>query len=394
MSRHALKIVLPAAVLVIAVAAAALLASSRGAPPRTEKPALGPLVEVLLAATADVPVEVTGHGEVTARTWVEVVPEVSGRVLEVHPELVPGGLVRAGEALLVVDPRDYELAVERARATVARATVRLEQELAEAAVARSEWEAIHPGQDPASGLTAREPQVAQARAELAAAEAELAAAALALDRTTITLPFDGVVVSESVDPGQVVAPGRAVAQVYGTATVEVRVPLDDGELAWFALPTGPGTAGAVAEVSARFAGARHTWPGRVVRMEGQVDPVSRLVHVVVEVPRPFARTEGRPALMPGTFVDVAIRGTVMKGVVPVPRHALHGGRELWVVEDGVLRVREVEVVRADRDTAYLSAGVSDGEAVVVSALDAVTDGMTVRVPSSPTAGEDAGETTA
>jgi RND family efflux transporter MFP subunit len=226
----------------------------------------------------------------------------------------------------------------------------------------------------------REPQVALARAELQAAKAELAAAALALDRTTITLPFDGVVVSESVDPGQVVAPGRAVARVYGTATVEVRVPLDDRELQWFQLPSGPGTTGAVAEVTTRFAGHRHAWAGRVVRMEGQVDPTSRLVHVVVEVPRAFARTEGRPPLMPGTFVDVVIRGTVLNGVVPVPRHALHGGGDLWVVEDGLLRVRGVEVVRADRDTAYLSGGVSGGDLVVVSALDAVADGMAVRVP--------------
>ena len=178
MARNKLKIILPVVVLSVGVAAAMLLASSRKAPPRTERISLGPLVEVMVAQLGDVPIVVSGHGEVGAKVAVNVVPQVSGQVLRVHPSLVAGGFFKAGDPLVVVDPKDYELAVERAAAAVARAQVSLEREEAEAVVAREEWDALNPGEEPPSGLVVREPQVRQAEAELAAARADLHAAEL------------------------------------------------------------------------------------------------------------------------------------------------------------------------------------------------------------------------
>lgn len=385
MSEKKRKFLLPILVLLVGVVAAVLIISSRKSPPRVERPQLGPLVEVVQAELETVPITVMGHGEVVAKIAVDVVPQVAGRVVKVHPSLVAGGFFRAGDVLMVIDPRDYELAVERAQAAVARAQVTLEREQAEAEVAREEWDVLHPGEEPTSGLVVREPQVKQAEAELAAAIAELSAAELNLQRTRISLPFDGVVVSESVDVGQFVGTGSRLAQVYGTDVVEVRVPLSSRELAWFAVPTN-GEEGARVEVSTDFGGTRQTWEGRVTRMEAQVDQQSRMVHVVVEIADPYATTDGRPALLPGTFVDVSIAGRTFEGVVPIPRHAVREGGGVWVVEDGTLRVREIEVLRADRRQTLVSSGLGHGDLVIVSALDAVTDGMKVRVANGDSLG--------
>ena len=385
MASNRLKVVLPIVVLVAGIAAAAMLAASRKAPPRVERVAPGPLVDTLEVRVADVTMWVVGHGEVVARVAVDVVPQVAGQVIEVHSSLVAGGFFGAGEPLVVVDPRDYELAVERAEAAVARARVNLERELAEAEVARQEWQALNPGEEPPSGLVVREPQVRQAEAELEAARADLDVARLNLERTRVSVPFDGVVVSKSVDVGQYVAPGRAVAQVYGRDTVEVRVPLEDRELAWFEVPTGSSGTGPTAEVSAVFAGARHSWEARVVRMEAKVDPGSRMVHVVVEVPRPYERRGDRPPLLPGTFVDVRIAGKTVADVAAVPRHAVHEGDSVWVAEGSTLRVHQVEIARADRETAYVTGGLAEGERIILTPLDAVTDGMTIRTDDTSSA---------
>jgi RND family efflux transporter MFP subunit len=289
-----------------------------------------------------------------------------------------------------VDPKDYELAVERAVAAVARAQVSLEREEAEAVVAREEWDALNPGEQPPSGLVVREPQVRQAEAELAAARADLRAAELALERTKVSVPFDGTVVSESVDVGQYVTPGAPVATVYGTEAVEVRLPLENRELEWFDVPGGSAAKGPRAEVELSFGGTVHSWEGRVTRMETQVDPGSRMVHVVVEIPRPFDTSGGRrPALLPGSFVDVRIFGRTVEEVVALPRHAIRDGGVVWVVEDGTLGIRPVEIARSDRQWAYISGGVVQGDQVVVSSLDAVTDGMAVRAAGSEQAGGDA-----
>ena len=390
MSSKTLKIVLPIVILFAGIAGAVLLASSRKAPPRVERAAPGPLVEVLAAGLTAVPIVVEGHGEVVAKVSVEVVPQVAGRVVEVSPAMVAGGFFKANRTLFVIEPRDYELGVDRSQAAVARAEVQLERELAEANVARQEWDELNPGEAPSSGLVVREPQVRQAKAELEAARADLAVARLNLERTRVSLPFDGVVVSESVDLGQFVTTGRVLATVYGTDTVEVRVPLKRGELEWFDIPNGSGRTGPRVEVSAVIGGARHTWEGRVTRMEAQLDATSRMAHVVVDVERPFAASGGRPPLLPNTFVDVRIFGSTLDDVVPLPRHALREGEKVWVFDDGSLRILDVSVARADREKVYVSAGLEEGDEVIVSALDAVTDGMKIRAAVGDRSGSTTG----
>ena len=377
MSPKALKIVIPIVVLIAGFAAAALIASARKAPPRVDRPALGPLVEVIPTEVTDVPVIVSGHGEVVARVVVDLMPQVTGQVVKIHHSLVAGGFFKAGEVLVVIDPRDYDLAVERAQAAVARAKVTLEREQAEAEVAREEWDGLHPGEEP-TGLVIREPQIRQAEAEYAASVADLNIAKLNLERTLISLPFDGVIVSESVDVGQFVGNGTRLATVYGTDFVDVRVPLDSRELVWFDVPTGQGTMGPRAEVSVKLGGREVTWSGRVTRMEAQVDQISRMIHVVVEVADPYQTNADHQPLLPGTFVDVSIFGRTLAGVVAIPRHAIRDGNRVWVYDDGALRVREVEVLRSDRLQSLVASGLDGNDLVVVSSLDAVTDGMKVR----------------
>lgn len=387
-SRSFLQVVLVILVLAAAAGGAWALVALRKPPQRIEHPNLGPLVEVEEVEAGDVRLEVVGQGEVSPRVSVELAPQVTGRVVEVSPSMVSGGRFRAGTPLFLIDARDYELAAERGRAAVAGAETLLERELAESAAARAEWDEVHPGEE-APPLLVREPQVREARAQLAAAKADLASAELNLERTRVSLAFDGLVVDESVDPGQLVVSGQRVATVYGTGAVEIRVPLDDGELAWFDVPGhAGGKTGPPAAVSADFAGARHTWRGRVDRLEGRVDPRSRMVHVVVVVEDPFEGKDGRPPLLPGTFVDVVIEGREVQDAVVVPRHALREGDKVWVVEEGgVLRIRDVRVLRRERDRVLVASGLAGGERVVKSVLDVVTDGMQVR--TAPEGGGDA-----
>ncbi|MEN8165636.1 MAG: efflux RND transporter periplasmic adaptor subunit, partial [Acidobacteriota bacterium] len=244
--------------------------------------------------------------------------------------------------------------------------------------ALQEWDAIHPGEEPTSGLVVREPQVRQAEAELAAAQADLAVARLNLERTTITLPFDGIVESETVDLGQYVTIGKKLATVYGTKVAEVHVPLAERELAWFRVPSRPGIKGPPATVIANFGGVTQEWSGEVVRIEARVDTTSRMVPVIIAVPDPFRTSNHEIPLLPGTFVKVEISGYDLEQVVAVPRHAIREGSVVWTVVDEQLKITPVTTVRTDMDTAYITEGLQPGDRVVVSQLDAITDGMTVR----------------
>lgn len=388
--RHVLLSLL---VLTAGLAAIVILIVFRKPPERSEPEVAAPLVQVRHLTAGDVQIVVQGYGSVQPKVEVEIIPEVAGRVVFVHSELKAGGIIRANEKIVQIDPRDYELAVRQAEAAVAEAQVGLDTEIAEADVARRQWRRLHPETEPDSPLVLREPQIRRARAALESAKAQLAIAELRLERTIISLPFDVLVAGETVDLGQYIGVGQRLATAYGIDAFEIEVPLEDDDLAWFAAFQGPGsltggtdTMQVPAEVRAEFAGAEHTWAGHVTRTTGQVDPASRMVPAVVEVPRPLDTSDGKPPLLPGVFVQVAIMGKTLADAVAVPREAIHGPNRIWLVEDGKLTIRSLEIVRSDEEYAYVTSGLSDGALIITSALDAPVEGMAVRTSDTSVAG--------
>lgn len=367
-------------------------------PGRTDPNNPAPLVEAQRLGKRDIQMIVRGHGTVTPKVKVEIVPEVSGKLVHVHPQFKAGGRIATGEEILRIDPRDYEFAVQQADAAVAEAQVRLDTERAEAQVAREEWEKLHPGAEPTSPLVLRLPQIRRADSSLESAKAQLEIAKLKLERTSISLPFDALVISERADLGQYVVMGQSLGVANGIESVEIEVPLEDEELAWFDVfynstshpPTESSAQFAKAEVKADFAGADHVWEGRVVRTTGQVDTTSRMVSVVVEVKEPFDTTGGRPPLLPGIFVEVLIQGKTLSGVVAVPRDAVREGNKVWTVVDNKLQIVILKMVRSDKEYAYVTSGLDDGAMIVTSSLDVVLDGMDVRTQALKGSGESSG----
>lgn len=371
-TKTVMQIILMLVVLAFGIIVAIALVASRKPPTRKERTVLAPLVSAETFHKQNINMVIGGYGTVKAKNMVQVIPQVSGRIIALHPGFVNGGFFNADEPLITIDPSDYKLAVQRAQAVVARAQVKLDLENAEASVANQEWEQLNPGLEPPSTLVVREPQIRQAEAELEAAKAELATARLNLERTKLSMPFDGRIAEEHVDIGQYVPAGQSVASAYGIGAVEIPIPLEDRELAWFDIPS-------KATVKAEFAGGVHTWAGQVVRTDSQVDPKTRLVTVIIEVTEPFKKSNRRPALVPGMFVEVAIQGRILEQVLPIPRSSIHNGTEVWVVhEDSRLQIHKIDIARQDHEYAYVVSGLEDGAVIVTSSLDTVTDGIKVR----------------
>ena len=232
---------------------------------------------------------------------------------------------------------------------------------------------------------AKEPQLAAAQARLEADKADLRKALLHLERTKLKAPFAGRVGEENVDVGQYVSPGQTLGSLYSTEAAEIVVPLEGGDLFWFDVPAFTSTdgRGAPAVIRASLAGRELSWPGKVVRTEGRLDERTRMIHVVVRVDKPYAR---RPPLVFGLFVTVEIEGRNLHNCTVIPRGALHQGNVVWVLDqESRLRFRKVEVARVQGDDVVVTKGLEDGEAVVTTPLKAVTDGMTVRMVSKPSA---------
>lgn len=172
--------------------------------------------------------------------------------------------------------------------------------------------------------------------------------------------------------------------------MEAIFPVAEAELAWLG-PFGRGSGGRGPEVSIRsdVSGDETRWKGRLVRTEGAVDAKTRTLNLVAEIPTP--RRAGRAPLLPGAFVRGEIRGETLKGVYTLPRHALREGARVFVAEGEVLRVRPVRVARLDGENALIDEGLVDGDRVILTRIEAVTDGMKIRLaPARESSGKSTG----
>ena len=390
--KRAFQILIPAVIVTAAVGGGFLLVKT---PPeaKTNPPArYSPLVRAHEVKLQELELHVTSEGTVRPVTESTLVPEVSGVVVSVARAWANGGFFAEGETLLQIDPTDYELTVAQAEAQVAQAEVGLSREVEEAEVALKEWESLGADRGKPPPLVARTPQLAERRALLESARASLKLAKLNLERTTVRAPYAGRVRQKSVDVGQYVARGTAIATIYSVETAEVRLPLANSELAFIDLPLsyrgeGDSSVGPTVFLSTSFAGKRHEWQGRIVRTEGEIDPRSRQVHAVAQVDDPYSRSSspGRPPLAVGMFVQARIAGRTLRRVAILPRHALRDDETVLVVDEASrIRFRRVTVARKQGDTIVISDGLTSGERVCISPLDVVSDGMTVRVAGADT----------
>lgn len=383
------KVWAPVGLLALGAALVAALVATRPAAERREETPYVPLVRAVRAEPRTVQLTVTAHGTVVPRTESELVAQVAGEVEWVSPALVAGGFFAEGEPLVRIETADYDAALESARAAVARAE-------SEAERTRKERDRQRRLADQSVASQARiddaESAWAQAAAALREARAGRVRAERDLARTTLTAPFDGRVRAESVDVGQFVNRGARVATLYAVDYAEVRLPVPDRDLSFLDLSLSyreriqDDEPGPPVLLRARFAGRDQEWRGRIVRTEGELDPKSRMVHVVARVDDPYGREspaadgEGSAPLAVGLFVEAEILGRRVEDAYRVPRSALHDdGRVLVIDAEDRLHFQEVEVLRLERESAVLAGGLRPGQRVLVSPLAAPVEGMRVRV---------------
>jgi RND family efflux transporter MFP subunit len=377
-----IKTLLPLLVLLAATGGSwAIVALKPGAIASMPAPS-APTVEIIRAVPQTLRLNVISQGVVTPREEIDLVAEVSGKVVRVHPSLVAGGFFSANDLLLAVDPRPYDYAIVTAQAKVAEAERTLIAEQAQVEQAESEWQALGEGQ--ASDLTLHKPQLAEAKAKLQAARADLARARLDRSHCELRAPFDGRVLNRRAGLGQYLQAGATVARIFASDIAEIRLPIGIDQLAFLDLPQGSSTSvsprGPAVTLSAEVAGKRQRWQGRIVRSEAALDQTSGQLYLIAEVEQPFRPSPDRPPLLNGLFVQAEIEGILREGVYALPRTALNSLQQAKLVNsDQRLEMRPQEVLRTESDRVIVTSGLQPGDRVIVSELPVPVAGMRVNI---------------
>ncbi|WP_444924967.1 efflux RND transporter periplasmic adaptor subunit [Microbulbifer sp. DLAB2-AF] len=409
------------------------LVMSKSPPNHDVQDALITPVNVVLVQELPLRAQAVAYGEVKPSTFLEANAEVSGRIVYTAPELESGNIIPAGTLVLKIDDTSYQLALARAESDLAANRANLQElkveevnsqrslEIAERTLKLGEKELerkqtlVAKGTVSRSSVDVEEQNVLRLRqevqnqtsqlslfptrrkvieAQIARSEAQVRDSKYSLERTQVTLPFDARIGEVHVEENQYVAGNARLFDASGLDQVEIAAELPMLHVAPLLRNLRPGSdlvpapeelpkilLGLEARITLVGGPGDNEWKGQVVRLGGALDSTSRTLSVVVAVDDPYgeALAGKKPPLFRGMYARVELIAPSAPALA-IPRRALHEGR-VYLVEDGKLRLRQVQVDYHQGDTTVIRAGLFPGEQVIVTDVIPAIDGMDVSVSS-------------
>lgn len=408
----------PFLILVFGAAGFLVLSGMRESPEPRIAERLPPVVTTVPVVPYSDQLKLQAEGEVVPFREVTLSAEVAGRILTKAEQCRSGHYVRRGDLLIRIDPRDYELEIERIRQSVKQTEVNVEEldveqaniqlliELAESdkqlqqealdryralfeqrATSQANLDNARRGEIQAENavqtlvnqrslLQTRRGRLLREKDRLLA---ELEKAILDRQRTEIIAPIDGVIAEDLIEQDDYVQRGAPLVRLQDTSSVEIRFDLQVDELRWiwsenpsiaadaetmggasYRLPALPMTA------SVESLGQRYQWSGRLARYDGaRLNPATRTVPCVAIVDQPqkgklvgesTTPLSGPPALLSGMFVTIQIEVPTRIPLVEIPTVALRPGNRLWLLQEDHLVIRNVDVAMVEPERTLVLPG--------------------------------------
>jgi RND family efflux transporter MFP subunit len=419
LSKATVRVALSAGVIALGVIGLLAFASLKSPPAEVAYVERPMRVEAIQAKPESVPVLITGYGEVTALDVVDIAPEVSGKIVTIHPRLEVGEVIHKGELLFKIDPRDYMAAVDEARAAVnqwANTIKRLKKQKTiektrlkslkrnkqlakqeyqrvqrlhkeKKVVSQSSMDSAERDYNTASDLSDQMEerielypiQIREAENNLSAAKARLTLAETRLGRCEVKAPFDGRIKAAAIEVGQYVTPGQKVTTLANDAVLEIHVPLDSRDARQWLVFNGSKANGTIAWFNSldhvtctiRWTEDRedHVWEGRlhrVVKFDQQTRTIT--VAIRIEAKQAFSKDPDKLPLVEGMFCSVEIPGKKLQNVYAVPRWAVTFDNTVYLSINNRLKTVPVKIVRTEGEKAYISDGLNPGDMVVTTRL--------------------------
>ncbi|MCG8599629.1 MAG: efflux RND transporter periplasmic adaptor subunit [Verrucomicrobiales bacterium] len=376
------RILAPLVIVGAAVLIARHLIASKPEPRTFDMPPQITKVEATRLKPESYQVYLDTQGTIRPRTTTTLIPEVSGRIVEVSPNFRDGGFFEKEEVLLRLEKVDYETALVVAETGVAEAERALQEEKIRSDQALENWRRLGKGNTP-SDLVLRKPQLAEAEARLRAAKAQVKKAERDLDRTDVKAPFAGRIIEQMVDVGQYVSQNTQLGRAFATDSMEVRLPLTNHQLSFVDLPAPGAESGPDVLITGQVGRESEQWQGRVVRVDSAIDEASRQLFVVAEIQDPYHLRTGEvsPLLKIGMFVDALVKGRELQNVFVLPRKAVRVGGEVIVIDaENKIERRRVDPLWSEDEKVVVAAdsgGLKEGEVVCLTPLAYPANGAEV-----------------
>lgn len=385
-----LRIVLPCVLVYCAVILFGLIINSSPKQKRKPRGERKVYVETRTIKRQDKAVCVHATGKVVPVEEVALMARVSGEVVKLNPAFEPGEIIKKGEAIVHIDPADYLLAVKQAESALVEADYNYKVELGHQEVARYDWNLLDNKEDISElekELTLRKPHLERVKASVESAKTALEQAKLNLSRTSISLPFDALVLNRNVSVGSQVNTQVDLGALVDASLFRVEVTLPVDRLRWIDFPSAdkPGS-----DVDIRASGglsANSGWKGVVSKLVPEIEEQGRMAQVLIDVNNPMA---GDLPLLLNSFVSVSIVSRKLKDVFVIPTVAVHNGDIVYTVNgDSRISFCSIKPLWRDQEWVLTRTGLDDGQTLITTDVPSAVPNMKVvkvqesGAPSSP-----------
>lgn len=286
-------------------------------------------------------------GGVTARNKIDIRSQVSGKILEVGPQFLPGNRVAKGTLLVHIQDSLLRAQLSETKKRMADARVALLTEQREADQALRNWNRAGLDGKPDSRLVLRQPQLEAANAEIEAARIAIEHAKTELGYSVIRAPFDGIITRRIASPGQMVTLGESLGYLVGTDTLDLAVTLSNRQwrqlsFDWEKQPA-----------SLNEIDSNKQWPARIRSAGRIVQEQTRLRQIYLEL-KPPAGSDTTDMLLPGNFVNVRLPGREYENIYRIPASAYTRDAKIWIVDDkDTLQPLNVDLLFTDNAFVYI-----------------------------------------
>ena len=364
-----IKILLPVAVIGAGVVGMTAIKATADVEEEKEVVDTRPTVKIDPLMAENYQVTINSFGEVVPLESTQIAAQVSGEVINWHPEFVAGGLVKRGDVLFTIEKDSYEAALLQAEADLSLAEAQLIEELAKADVAKQEARKLN---RKVSDLYLRKPQVMSAKAKVKSAKARLKIAQRDLNNCEVLAPYDALVIRRDIGVGQFVSQGSTVAELNNIEYAEITIPIAGFDSSF--LPSN------LHEHPAKIANRGLTFAERdgvIVRDLGVIDQNTRMTQLVVRIEDPYSLKSDLPALKYGSYVEVSFAGITLENVFKLPQE-LVTNKEVWVVENERLQSKHVTILREEGEYFLISEGISAEDKLVMTVPEYPQNGQQVK----------------
>jgi len=369
----------------------------------------------------DIRPEIFEFGTVVCANEADLRPLVSGRIIDIGANYSEGAVIKAGESLFVIDPFDYQIQVEDSQARLAEvlakikgATLDIKSEKHLLSISKSQFtlrkrdferrknlgkkgssskkatdDAEISFNEASRAVTAYQQSILRLRTSLAEEKSKELLVRSALKRakrdlleTKLVAPFDGFLAQAGASVGQYVDSTSQLSRLIDVSRLEVRFRLTERD---FSSLLGDAMIdkkrgnhfnellGKTVRIRWEVGSQNFNYNAIIDRIGAKIEPTSGGVNI-------YARLLGidlDTPLRPGAFVEVTIPDRLYKKVVRVPETAIVGGKIMYIVNDGFLVAKKIDIIRRTGDSILVRGDFLDGEVIVTQTFPEIGSGLRI-----------------